>query len=115
MITVVQLGGSAPLFVFNLYGWPSSHTRQDLRAKTEALAQATLQEAESLKGAPFLICGDFNAELSDLPSFQLQIAEGTLVDVAAERHLNGGLPPLRTCMAHGAKGLTRRDYVLASR
>ena len=43
-----------------------------------------------------------------------QIQKGVIQDIAGLGHLNGGVGPLATCLAHGSKERTRRDYVLAS-
>eukprot|EP00969_Alexandrium_andersonii_P358241 15450575-Alexandrium_andersonii.AAC.1 len=83
-----------PLFVFSVYGWSGSHSATSLRESTQRLMAAVVDECRMLRTTSFIICGDMNCEIQDVPSVQLAISEGFIVDVASVQHLNGGGPPL---------------------
>eukprot|EP00969_Alexandrium_andersonii_P338596 14964718-Alexandrium_andersonii.AAC.1 len=58
--------------------------------------------------------GDFNAAPEDLPPLLAAIGGGILHDIAAMEPLTEQSEPLRTCLAHGSKSRTRRDFVFTN-
>eukprot|EP00969_Alexandrium_andersonii_P089365 3944759-Alexandrium_andersonii.AAC.1 len=101
-----------PLVLVNVYAYQGSHQASEARERTRALLAAVFEELAAMPFAPFVIAGDLNAEISDLPIIEAMVEQQQLFDVAAMSELNGGRPPLTTCRAHGARDFKRRDYVL---
>eukprot|EP00969_Alexandrium_andersonii_P072071 3180485-Alexandrium_andersonii.AAC.1 len=73
-----------------------------------------LQHAEA-GTAPYLVAGDFNTDINAVPALREAVLEGSLMDTGAQEHLTSSSAPLSTCLAHGAKSMSRRDYILISR
>ena len=60
--SVIVLG----VLVYNVYGWQDTN---EGRGQTDALLKASLDDVAGRGSLPALLCGDFNAGLSSLPSF----------------------------------------------
>ena len=83
-------------------------------ARTEAVLRAIVDEMRGLPECPCLILGDFNAEPSDLPTFQKLTSLGW-TDMGASAEIWNRAPNTPTCRAPNANGPgSVRDYILAS-
>eukprot|EP00969_Alexandrium_andersonii_P221061 9763198-Alexandrium_andersonii.AAC.1 len=56
-----------------------------------------------------------NASLDMVGPVQARLAAGTLCDIAGDPALTGQAEPIKTCLAHGSKAWTRRDYIFVPR
>ena len=92
----------------SLYGLPVGPTHPQAKAKTNLLVEAAINRL-LLQDGPRYLAGDFNQDLSDLPSIQLLLSKH-FVEVQDLFYYKTGILPRPTC-----KGKTRRDYLFISR
>ena len=73
-------------------------------------------ESQFFNGAPFMLVGDFNADVTDIPTLSQALDLGTLVDVGANASQSGQgqTDYASTCFAQAMANGTRRDYVFTS-
>eukprot|EP00969_Alexandrium_andersonii_P069125 3049683-Alexandrium_andersonii.AAC.1 len=76
--------------------------------------EALFQEIGRFPSDPFIICGDFNCHVQTIDVLSERLQDGRVHDIAACPHLTGQEEGLRTCLGHGSKEHTRRDFVLLS-
>ena len=98
--------GQTHVQIFAIYSIPQSHN--NAKDFLNNLLTMTLQQASNVP-LPFIICGDFNMELHDLPIWEIFQRKGC-ADLIAIHHQKYGTTMPPTC-----QGVTRPDNAIISR
>ena len=112
LFVLADIGGSAPILLCIVYAWTDAHVRAENRQYSCEMFKSICDELAH-HSLPAAIVGDFNADLEDLDPLQSRIDSNQLFDLGALQHL-GDQAGQTTCLAHGARGATRRDFFLAN-
>eukprot|EP00969_Alexandrium_andersonii_P048677 2135416-Alexandrium_andersonii.AAC.1 len=108
---LVDIGLAAPIMIVNFYAWADSHNKAQQLAQTNRLLCAIFDELHAQPPVPAILLGDLNALPEQVPELASRIAGGKYFDVAALPQLAGEAAPIKTCLAHSAKQMSRRDFV----
>ena len=82
--------------------------------RTNELIRIIKDDIKRQPKGPVLILGDFNCTLGNVIGIANDIKNVDLIDVGSQVEKFGNKKDDYTCLAHGAKAPTRRDYVLAN-
>ena len=111
---VLLLGNGGVVHMFVIYGYQGAESNPEKLQLSEHLF-AVLAEAKMCSaGQPVILAGDFNAELTVIPSLAKGISDGHWVDIERAFATGRGVPPSSTCQFQldEDKG-SRRDFLLA--
>ena len=97
--------------VVNLYLWSGSSGNSELLDRTNNLLEVVFDELAQYPRSPWLILGDFNTDLEEVPILNDFLTRGEVFDI-------GSIPGIgdtsNTCFPTNSDKATRRDYVLCS-
>eukprot|EP00969_Alexandrium_andersonii_P087374 3854666-Alexandrium_andersonii.AAC.1 len=111
---MIDAGAAVPIVLYVAYGWANSSTKRELLDHTVLLVEALLEEIREQPRLPHIVVGDFNCDVTAKTGLADIIRNGGLHDACALQHLTREVLPLATCLAHGSKAPTRRDFLLLS-
>jgi exonuclease III len=102
----IASGGQSHIQIMSIYSIPQSHS--NAKDYLNNLLTMTLQQASSIP-LPYVICGDFNMELADLPIWEVYTQKGCqdLIEIHRQKF---GCEMQPTC-----QGVTRPDNAIISR
>ena len=97
--------------IMNVYVWSGASSDASLMERSDDLMDIIFTELENYSGSPWIIVGDFNADLQDFPSVSSALDSGECFDLGA---LPGIGDPSHTSFPHNSDKSFRRDFALAS-
>ena len=100
--------------VYNVYFHAGADSNKDAMERTNEFLRITKDDIKKQPKGPVLILGDFKCTLSNILEISKDIENLELIDVGSQAEKFGNKKDDYTCLAHGAKTPTRRDYVLAN-
>ena len=100
------------VIVYNFYGWTGGHDRPEAASRSDAGLQAIYDEICAQGDEYVMVMGDFNADLTDLPTAVDALGKGWTDLGACPAWAPGG--PQSTCFPQQNSAGTRRDFVLCS-
>ena len=109
----ISLGPAITCTAYVVYLWPNSWKDPHLRARSDHILRAVLDEHQASGAGPAIIAGDFNSEPHRFPCLGTAFFKHQFCDVGASRAftLNPSQP---TCRAAIGASATRRDAILVS-
>ena len=96
------------------YGYIGGETNKEAANRTNDIIKIILEDAKQHPRGTMMIVGNLNSSTCKIASLDIESKESRLIDMGAQAEHFGNQNEDFTCRAHGAKNLTRRDYVFAN-
>eukprot|EP00969_Alexandrium_andersonii_P288073 12735890-Alexandrium_andersonii.AAC.1 len=87
----MDVGSSAPVRVYNVYGWTCGRSGQEARGLNAGLFRALVNDIMRFPIDPSIVVGDFNMPPSSDPELAELINTGRFIDVLQHTALAGCL------------------------
>ena len=110
----MTLGPKTTVLVYDVYFRTGADTDKEAMERTNDMLKIIKDDIKRQPKGPVLILGDFNCTITRIAEISDDLDAKDLIDVGSQADKFGNKKDDATCLAHGAKRPTRRDYVLAN-
>ena len=110
----MTLGPQTTVLVYDVYFHTGADTDKEAMERTNDMLKIMKDDIKRQPKGPVLILGDFNCTITRIAEIHDDLDAKDLIDVGSQADKFGNKKDDTTCLAHGAKRPTRKDYVLAN-